>query len=223
MNRRTAASDQFDLVAEHVVADQFDDPVTDGAWLAQSIEEDGREVRAHRIVTDEAAVGEGRRLPDVVKQGRQPDDRSVGRDGVDRAECVVPQVLARDLVLGDPTLRGQLRRDRREETRVGQESQTDRRPRGAQQLAQLGGDPLAGQVRDEFGPCLDAGQGRRLDTEPQRRRQPDRPDHPERVFLEPGARVADGTKQARRKIGQPVIRVHETGRSRRVAPPMPWR
>ena len=78
----------------------------------QPVEERAGQLRADRVVTEEMAVGERRRLADVVEQGRQPDDRARGRRRIDRSQRVVPEVLARDLVLGDPALGGELGRDR---------------------------------------------------------------------------------------------------------------
>ena len=60
---------------------------------------------------------------------------------------MVPQVLARDLVLRHAALGVERRRDRGEEAGVGQDPQADRGPRRVEQLAQLGDDPLARQVR----------------------------------------------------------------------------
>ncbi len=148
--------------------------------------------------------------------------RTTGRpsaDRVHRPQRVVPQVLAGDLVLGDPPLRGEVRRDRREQAGVAQQAEPDRRHRGAEQLAQLGCDPLAGQVGDQLGPGLDPGQRARFHPEAEGRRQPDRPDHPERVLLEPCPRVADGAQDAGTCIGQPVVRVHESGRLARPGAP----
>ena len=44
-----------------------------------------------------------------------------------------------------------------------QQPQPDRRHRSPEELVQLGGDPLARQVRDQLGSCLDPGQRRGLD------------------------------------------------------------
>ena len=158
------------------------------------------------------AVGEGRGLADVVEEGRQPHDRSVRRDRVDRAHGVIPEVLALDLVLRDAALGGEVRRDRRKEPGVGEQAEPDRRNRRAQQLVQLGRDPLPRQVPDQLGPCPDPGQRPRLHREPERRRQPDGSDHPERVLLEAGARVADRAEHAGNHVGETVVRVHERRR-----------
>ena len=139
------------LVAEHVVADELDDPVTNGPRRVEPVEERAGQLRAGGVVTEEVALGEGRRLADVVEQGGEPDDRPVGRGGIDGPERVVPEVLARDLVLGDAALGGEVGRDRGEEAGLGQQPQPDRRRRRAEQLVQLGGDPLARQVGDQSG------------------------------------------------------------------------
>ena len=59
------------------------------------------------------------------------------------------------LFWGMPALRGEVRRDRREQAGVAQQPEPDRRRRRAEQLVELGRDPLARQVRDQLGPCLD--------------------------------------------------------------------
>ena len=74
----------------------------------EAVQERARQLRADRVVADEMTVGEGRGLADVVEQGRQPDDGARGRRGVDRPQRMVPQVLARHLVLRDPTLGRQI-------------------------------------------------------------------------------------------------------------------
>ena len=89
------------LVAEHVVADEVDDALADGPRRAQPIEERAGQLRPDGVVADEVAVGERRRLADVVEQRGQPDDRARRRRGVDGPQRVIPQVLAGDLVLGD--------------------------------------------------------------------------------------------------------------------------
>ena len=58
---------------------------------------------------------------------------------------------------------------------------------------------------------------------PERRGQADRPDHPQRILLEPGPRVADGAQDAGRGVGAAAVRVHEdralaVGRPAGVAP-----
>ncbi len=96
------------LVAEHVVADELDDPVAHGPRRVQPLEERLGQLGTDRVVTEEVAVGERRRLADVVEEGGQPNDRPRRRRRVDRSQRVVPQVLARDLVLGDAALRREL-------------------------------------------------------------------------------------------------------------------
>ena len=95
----------------------------------------------------------------------------------------------------------------------------------AEQLVELGRDPLAREVPDQLGLRLDAGQRRRLDVEPERRRQPHGPDHPEGVLLEALPRIADGAQDVRPGVGRAVVRVHEPGRTggRGHAPPTPSR
>ena len=161
------------------------------------------------------AVGEGRRLADVVDERREPDDRAPGRRRIDRSERVVPEVLALDLVLRHAALCRQRLVDPRQQPGVREQPQPDRRPLGGQQLVELGRDPLAGEMPDQLGLRLDAGQRRRLDIEPERGCQPHGPDHPERVLLEALPRLADGTQDVRPGIGRPVVRVHEPGRTGR--------
>ena len=83
------------------------------------------------------------------------------------------------------------------------------------------------RCRDELGSRLDAGQGRGLDREVERRRQAHGPEHPERVLLEPDERIPDRAQDPRRQ--RPPR--HRAGRRRpaprpgrrpcRPAPPTP--
>ena len=86
------------------------------------------------VVAQEPPVGHRRRLADVVDERGQTQVRGLGRGGIHGPQRVVPQVLARDLVLGHPTLRGELRRDVVEQAQVGQQPQRHRRPRAAEHL-----------------------------------------------------------------------------------------
>ena len=70
-------------------------------------------------------------------------------------------------------------------------------------------DALARQVADELGARPDRGERGGLDREVERRRQPDRPDHPQRVLAEPRRGVADRPERARREVGPAVVRVDE--------------
>ena len=63
-------------------------------------------------------------------------------------------------------------------------------------FVELHGDPLAGQVADERRGRLDRGEGPRLDRPAERGREPDGPDDPERILLEPLARLADRPDRA---------------------------
>ena len=186
----------------------------------QAAEQLARELGPDRIVTQEAAVGERRRLADVVDQRREPDDRPVPWRRVDGPDRVIPEILAADLGLGDPALGRELGRDPLEESGRLERPQSDRRARGVEQLLQLDGDPLAGQVADELGVGLDRGQRRRLDAEPERRREPDRPDHPKRVLAEPGVGIARRPGGAAgRRSRDPVMRVEQPGHGTRWTAP----
>ena len=132
---------------------------------------------------------------------------------------MVPEVLARDLVLGEAALLGEVRRDRREQAGVGHEPQTDRGERRRQELFELGHDPLAREVGDEVGAGLDPGQRRRLDAEPEGRRETDGPDHPQCVLLEPGTRVADGAQGRGLDVGHAVVRIEEPRQPVRTSAP----
>ena len=82
-------------------------------------------------------------------------------------------------------------------------SPSSRRPtdgRGAaEQLVELGGDPLAREVARPARPVPDPGQRLRLQLESERRRQPDGADHPQGVLLE-------ARRRSRRPRGGPVRR-----------------
>ncbi len=185
----------------------------------QAVQERSSELRPDQVVAREVAVGERRRLADIVEQRRHPDDRSLGRRRVHRAQRVVPQVLARDLVLGDAALGGKFGRDVHQQPGLGQHAQPDRRHRCRQQLAELHRDPLAGQVADQPGMCLDPGQRRGLDPELERGCEPHRPDHPERILLEAHAGVADGPQEPPLDVGQTVVRVDQPRRIARSCAP----
>ena len=116
---------------------------------------------------------------------------------------------------GTPRCARQLRGDPFEQAGIGQQPQPDRRPLGREQLRQLGRDPLAGQVADEVRVRFDAGQGGGLDREPERRREANRADHPERVLLEAFLRVADGAECPGGDVLPAAVRIDE----RRAAAP----
>ena len=156
----------------------------------QPVEERPGQLRADRVVPEEMAVGERRRLADVVEQRRQPDDRpstptphpptgACGPTGPRPGPCSAGSRAAprarREIGPSSPV--------------SAMQPKPDRRRRRGEQLVELGGDPLARQVADQLGPCLDPGQRGGFDPELEGRRQPDGPDHPERVLLEPARRA----------------------------------
>ena len=106
-----------------------------------------------------------------------------------------------------------------EQVRVAHQPEPDRRRRRAEQLVQLGGDPLARQVDDQPGPCLDPGQRGRLDPEVEGRGEPDRPDHPERVLLEAFPGFADRSQHPVVDIEDAAVGVDERRRVTRSGPP----
>ena len=170
--------------------------------------------RADHVVVVEVAVGEGRGLADVVEQRREPDDRPRDRGRVDRAQRVVPQVLAGDLVLRHAALRRELRRDAR---RAGRSSAMSRSPtdgRGAASSCSSSAPIRSPDRCAASGACSpDRGERRRLDLEPERRREPDRAEHPQRVLrgtAAPGRRPRAGSAAAGR-------------RARRTGRPARWR
>ena len=56
----------------------------------------------------------------------------------------------------------------------------------------------------------------RVELEPERRGEPDGADHPQRILLEPGLRLADGAQDPRGDVGPAAERVDEcTARARR--------
>ena len=118
-----------------------------------------------RVVPQEVAVGERRRLADVVEQGGQPDDRSrpAGAASTDRSVWSqrsssgtlfwgIPRWAASSAEIAASTPVSLIRR-----------SPTDGSGRGEQPV-ELGRDPLAGQVRDEARARLDPGERGRLDA-----------------------------------------------------------
>ena len=173
------------LVREHVVADEVDDPLGRRSAAVEPVEELLGQLGADACRGREMAVG--LRSPACRCRGAAPPaGRSGGRRRrVDRPERVVPEVLARDLVLGDAALGGELRRDVVEEPGLGQQPQPDRRPGRRQQLVELGGDPLAGQVGDQRRRArVIAASVAGSIAEVEGRGEPDGADHPQRVLLE---------------------------------------
>ena len=128
MNRRTAASDQRRHVAEHVVADQA--RRSGRARHAASASRPG--ARRPAPPRPSRGRGTGRRpsSPACRCRGAAPPAGSgrLARGAIDRPQRVIPEVLARDLVLRHAALRGELRRDRGEQARVGHQPEPDRRP-----------------------------------------------------------------------------------------------
>ena len=70
-------------------------------------------------------------------------------------------------------------------------------------------DPLARQMARQLGVSADGGQRFRLDLEVQRRRQANRPNHSQGVFVESAVRVADGPKQSPGQVRASAVRVDE--------------
>ena len=165
MNRRTAASDQFGFVAEHVLR---------GPGRRR-----GRGRRAARGAGRGAPRPASRRplswpmkwpsarvdgLPMSWSSAASRTTGAISGRRVDRPKGVVPEVLARDLVLGDAALRGQLRRDRREQARVGHAAAarpTGPAPRAASRARPRSARPRGG--RRASARAWIAGQRRRLD------------------------------------------------------------
>ena len=129
MNRRTAGAGRVCLDREHVVADEVGDVLDRGLREAKPAEDRRGLLGPDHVVVVEPAVGERRRLADVVEQRGQPDDRPLGGRGVDGPQRVVPQVLARHLVLRDPALGRELRDDHGQQARVRRDAAA--RPTGA--------------------------------------------------------------------------------------------
>src|SRR5207247_4019714 len=75
---------------------------------------------------------------------------------------------------------------------------------------QLLGDPLPGEVGNQWRRHPDRLERRRFDLEPERRRHADRPDDAEGVLLEPLARLPDGPDGARPQVAEAVVEVDQT-------------
>ena len=197
------------LVAEHVLPDEQDDALAHRPWRPKAVEQRPGEVGADAVVPEEVSVGQGRGLPDVVEERREAHDRPIASRRVDRPQGVRPEILAGHLVLRHAALGRELRRDRGEEPGVGHQPEPDRRTRRPQQLPELGRDPLAGQVDGKPRTGLDPGQRRGLDREVVGRREPDRPDHPERVLLEPDPRLTDGPQRSGLEVAPAVVGIDQ--------------
>ena len=91
--------------------------------------------------------------------------------------------------------------------------------RRGQELVELGGDPLAGQVGDQFGSRADPGERLGFDLELERRGESDGADHPQRILLEPGRRIADGAQDAGARIEGSAVRIDQRGRLARAPAP----
>ena len=214
------------LVAEHVVPDELDDPLADRrAAHAKPIEERAGQLRPDRVVADEVAVGERRRLADVVEQGGEPNDRAGPPAPRPPTRSVWSHRSSPGILFwAMPALRGEVRRDRREEARS--------RPAAAARPTAIGAasslsssaairspDRWATSSARAWIPASVA----RLDPEPEGRREADGADHPQGVLLEPGARLADGAQDARRGVGAPAVRIDEAPAARPAARPRPSR
>ena len=154
------------------------------------------------------AVRQCRGLADVMEERGQPNESSVGRR-VDRAEGVVPQVLIRDLVLGHAPLAGEVRRHDGQQAGLLHQAQPDGRPRGREQLDQLGEDTLPRQVGGQPGVATDRLHGRGIDLEVERGRQADGPDHPQCVFLEAPVGIAHRPEETEGKISATAVGIDE--------------
>ncbi len=138
------------LVAEHVVADEVGHPVDHDARLVEPFEQRPGQLGADRLVAVEMAVGRGRRA--CRCRGRAPPGaRPGGR--APRRPC--PSVWSQrsspaNLVLGHARAapRAPAGRRRAARCRRSSRSPTDGRS-AARSLAQLGRDPLAGEMRRE--------------------------------------------------------------------------
>ncbi len=205
-------------VGEHVVPDQVGDAPGQSSRGAQRVQPGRGELGPHDIVTDEVVVGEGRRLPNVVEQGREARQGEPvvepRRRRVDGAAGVVPEVLARNLPLRDPPLAGELRRDDGEQPCLPAQAQRDRGPIRAQEADQLREGPLGGDASGQAGLDRERGPRRRLDGEAERRDEADGPQHSQGVLTEAGARIPDGADDPRLEVGPAVERVDDvTGRT----------
>ena len=122
---------------------------------------------------------------------------------------MVEEILAFDLVLRHPALRGQLGQENVEQAGVRHATKSDRGLRRDQELLQLRRDPLAGDVRGQSRVLADRGEGRRLDRELEDRGESHGPHHPQRVLGESRSRVADGTQRPPLDVRDPVERIDE--------------
>ena len=123
------------------------------------------------------------------------------------------------LFWGTPRWAAELRREDGEQSGLLREPQPDRRSRRREELRELRADPLSREMGDERRVLADRGQRPGLDLELQRRGQPDRAHHPQRVLAEPGLGVAHGTQHPRIEVRQPVERIDQHVRT----PPSPPR
>ena len=169
--------------------------------------------RPERLMADEPAVRERRRLADVVEEGRDPDhagDRPARRRRSGRCDPRGP----RRAPCSGGCHAGRRARARSSASRPVASSgrSPTRRQRCGEEPVELGGDPLAGEVLDELGPAAHRVEGRRLDRELQGRGEPGRPDHPQGILAEPRVRVADRPEDAQGEVGPTVVRIHEPGR-----------
>ena len=146
--------------------DEVDDPLAHGSRRAQSLQELAGQLGADRVVAEEVAVGEGRRLADVVDEGREPDDRPARRRRVDGSAACGPR---------GPRLRPCSAA--RRAARPGPRRSPARSPVSASSRSPTDGVPAASSLsssvairsperwRDQLGRRLDAGQRRGLDVE----------------------------------------------------------
>ena len=156
MNRRTAASDQVGSIAEHVVADEVDDPLA--LRDAASAGGPGARRPARRRPTSWP-----RNRPSAIVAGL-PMSWSKAARRIARARSTAPST-ARSvwsqrsspgiLFCGTPGCGASSGGDRGEQSGVGQEPQPDRRPVRGEQLPQLVAMRSPDRCRDDVGRVVD--------------------------------------------------------------------
>ena len=213
------------LVAEHVLADELDDPVADGARRSEPVEEGAGQLGADRVVAHEPAVGERRRLADVVEERRQADDRPRRRRRIDRTGACGPTGPRRGPCSGArraaPPAPGEIAARR-------PVSLSSRSPIDGVGAASSLSSSAAIRSPDRCATSVGLVPGSPASVaasivEAERRGEPDRADHPERVLLEPGRGSPTARSSRARRVRPAAVRIDEAGLARRAARPRPWR
>jgi hypothetical protein len=157
----------------------------------------------------EVAIRHRLRLADIVEERGQAQHEVRCLHRVERQERMLEDVLRDGLLLRHTAALLELRADDRQQTELAHEPEPGGRALREEHLRELLVDPLAGQGRREGRVPPDRRSGRRLDLHPEHAREPDAPQHPQRVLTETLGGVADRAQHLAAEIRRAAVRVDE--------------